>query len=263
MIETFKRDKTMQNPIYGSARTANMALDQGLRNYMLGIYNYMAGGVALTGIVAYFVYAFSVTTDPTLAVMSLGNGVALTSFGRSIFASPLMWLFALSPLAFVMFLSFGINRMNVSTAQILFWAFAAVMGLSMGSIFLIYTATSVARIFFITAASFGALSIYGYTTKRDLSGFGSFLFMGLIGLVIASLVNLFLQSSAMQFALSVISVLIFAGLTAWDTQRLKESYYEVTGAEMVAKASIMGALSLYLDFVNMFMALLRLFGDRR
>jgi FtsH-binding integral membrane protein len=247
---------------YGT-RAADMSVDAGLRAYMLGIYNYMAGGVALTGIVSYLVYMFAVTADPSQAVMTLGNGVALTSFGQTVFASPLMWLFVLSPLAFVLILSFGINRMNVSTAQITFWAFAAVMGLSMGSIFIVYTATSVGRVFFITAATFGALSLYGYTTKRDLSAMGAFMFMGLIGLVIASLVNLFLHSTAMQFVLSVMGVIIFAGLTAWDNQRLKESYYAGMGSELAAKASIMGALSLYLDFINLFQSLLYLMGNRR
>jgi FtsH-binding integral membrane protein len=247
---------------YG-ARTADMSIDAGLRAYMLGIYNYMAGGVALTGLVSYLVYALSVAGDPSQAVITLGNGVALTSFGQAVFASPLMWLIVFSPLAFVLFLSFGIQRMSVSTAQITFWAFAAVMGLSMGSIFLIYTATSIGRVFFITAATFGALSLYGYTTKRDLSAVGSFMFMGLIGIIIAGIVNLFLQSTGMQFVISVMAVIIFAGLTAWDNQRLKESYYAGMDGELAAKASIMGALSLYLDFINLFQSLLYLMGNRR
>lgn len=240
-----------------------MSVDAGLRSYMLGIYNYMAGGIALTGLTAYIVYALSVTADPSQAAAILRESIYLTEFGRVLFLSPLMWLIVLSPLAFIMFLSFGLNRMSVSTAQILFWAFAAVMGLSMGSIFLAYTMTSIGRIFFITAAAFGALSLYGYTTKRDLSAFSSFLIMGLIGIVIAGLVNLFLQSTAMQFVLSVMAVLIFSGLTAWDTQRLKESYYENMGQEAAAKLSIIGALSLYLNFINLFQSLLYLFGDRR
>lgn len=247
---------------YG-ARTADMAIDQGLRRYMLGIYNYMTGGVALTGLVSALVYMFAVAGDGTQAAAVLPNGVALTEFGRTLFTTPLAIVAALSPLAFVLFLSFGINRMSAGTAQLVFWAFAAVMGLSMGSIFLTYTLTSVGRVFFISAATFGALSLYGYTTKRDLTAFGSFLFMGLVGLVIASIVNIFLASSAIQFALSVMGVLIFAGLTAWDTQRLKESYYAGMGTEETTKLSIMGALSLYLDFINLFMSLLRIFGDRR
>lgn len=252
-----------QTPQTYGARTMDMSVDQGLRFYMLGIYNYMAGGIALTGLLAYVVYSLSVAADPSQAVVTLSNGVPLTETGRLLFTGPIMWLVMLSPLAFVMFLSLGINRMSAGTAQLLFWAFAAVMGISMGSIFLAFTTTSVGRIFFITAAAFGALSLYGYTTKRDLSGFGSFLFMGLIGVVIASLVNIFMQSSAMQFVLSVASVLIFSGLTAWDTQRLKEAYYGNMGQEATSKLSIIGALSLYLNFINLFQSLLVLFGDRR
>ena len=248
---------------YGTPATTSMAVDQGLRSYMLGIYNYMAGGVALTGLIAALVFMFAVASDPTQAVGTLPNGIALTEFGRVLFVSPLKWVFALAPLGFVMFLSFGINRMSASTAQLVFWAFAATMGLSMGSIFMSYTFTSIGRIFFISAASFGALSIYGYTTKRDLTAIGSFLIMGLIGIILASLVNLFFQSTALQFALSIIGVLIFAGLTAYDTQRLKESYYVGMDGEMARKQSIMGALTLYLDFINLFLMLLRLFGDRR
>ncbi|MES2906076.1 MAG: Bax inhibitor-1/YccA family protein [Pseudomonadota bacterium] len=247
---------------YGT-RTVDTPVDQGLRAYMLGIYNYMAGGIALTGLMAYLVFSFAVTSDPAQAVATLRDGVYLTQLGSTLFISPLKWVVMLSPLAFVMFLSFGMNRMSVGTAQMLFWAFAAVMGLSMGSIFIVFTTTSIGRVFFITAAAFGALSLYGYTTKRDLSAFGSFLFMGLIGIVIASLVNLFLQSTAMQFVLSVLGVLIFSGLTAWDTQRLKESYYENMGQEAAAKLSIVGALSLYLNFINLFQSLLMIFGDRR
>jgi FtsH-binding integral membrane protein len=173
-----------------------------------------------------------------------------------------MWVVALSPLAFVLVLSFGINKLSVSTAQIVFWAFAAVMGLSLSSIFLVYTDASIAKVFFITAATFGAMSLWGYTTKRDLTGMGSFLMMGLIGLIIAMVVNIFLQSSMLEFAISAIGVLIFVGLTAYDTQRIKESYSASFGTDVLAKGAIMGALSLYLDFINLFMMLLRLFGNR-
>jgi FtsH-binding integral membrane protein len=228
-----------------------VAVDEGLRSYMLGVYNYMAAGVALTGVVAYLTFA-----------MAVQNG-ALTPFGQAIFQSPLRWVVMLAPLGFVLFLGFRIQQMSVGAAQAAFWAFAAVMGLSLSSIFLVYTGQSIAQIFFITAATFGALSLWGYTTKRDLSGWGSFLFMGVVGIVIASLVNLLLQSSGLQFAISVIGVLVFAGLTAYDTQRIKDTYIEFRhDATMVAKGAIMGALSLYLDFINMFIMLLNLFGQR-
>ena len=219
-------------------------IDEGLRSYMLAIYNYMGLGLAITGLTA-----FVVATSPPLMT--------------AIFGTPLKWVVMLAPLAFVFFLSARVSRMSVSAAQLTFWAFAIVMGLSMASIFLVFTGTSIARVFFITAATFGAVSLYGYTTKRDLSQFGSFLIMGLIGIVIASLVNLFLGSSALQFAISVIGVLVFTGLTAWDTQRLKEEYVASVTGELVAKQAIMGALSLYLNFINLFMMLLQLFGQNR
>ncbi len=253
----------MANSPFTGTRTTDMSIDAGLRSYMLGIYNYMAGGVSLTGLFAYLVYAASIATDPSTAAAMLPNGVALTEIGRVLFVSPLRYLIMFSPFAFVLVLNFGINRMSVSTMQLVFWAFAAVMGLSMGSVFLVFTLSSVAQIFFISATAFGALSLYGYTTKRDLSPVGSFLIMGLWGLLLAVIVNYFVQSSAFQFALCVIGVLVFAGLTAWDTQRLKESYHEAMGAEVAAKLSILGALTLYLDFINMFTFLLTLLGDRR
>lgn len=219
-------------------------IDEGLRSYMLSIYNYMGLGLALTGLTA-----FVVATSPTLMAV--------------IFGTPLKWVVMLAPLGFVFFLSARVHRMSVAAAQIAFWAFAIAMGLSLASIFLVFTGTSIARVFFITAATFGAVSLYGYTTKRDLSQFGSFLVMGLIGIVIASLVNLFLGSSALQFAISVIGVLVFTGLTAWDTQRLKEEYVESLGQELIAKNAIMGALSLYLNFINLFVMFLQLFGQNR
>jgi uncharacterized protein len=227
------------------AAGAQVEIDVGLRDYMLRIYNYMASGLALTGIVAYV--------------------AAYSGFIQHIYRTPLMWLVILAPLGFVMVLSYGINRMQASTAQMLFWVFAGVMGLSMATIFLVYTGASIARVFFITAGTFAGMSLYGYTTRRDLSGMGSFLFMGLIGIIIASLVNMFLQSPALYFALSVIGVLVFTGLTAWDTQRIKEMYYayEHADGQTASKTAIMGALSLYLDFINLFMFLLQLFGTRR
>ncbi len=232
------------------ARTG-AAVDEGLRAYMLGVYNYMAAGVALTGITAYLTWSLAVS-----------NG-QLTPFGEALYNSPLKWVVMLAPLGFVLFMSFRAEAMSVGAAQLAFWAFAAVMGISLSSIFLVFTGQSITQIFFVTAATFGALSLWGYTTKRDISGWGSFLFMGLVGVILASIVNIFLQSSGLQFAVSVIGVLVFAGLTAYDTQRIKDTYYAVAGnAELAAKSAIMGALSLYLDFINMFMMLLNLFGNR-
>ena len=229
-------------------------VDAGLRSYMLRIYNYMASGLALTGITA----LLASQSEAFLSAVYHMEGGYITGM------SGLGWLVALAPLGFVLALSFGIQKMKSSTAQMVFWAFAVVMGLSMANIFLLYTGESIARTFFITAGTFGAMSLWGYTTKRDLSGMGSFLFMGLIGLILASVVNIFLQSSMMAFVISVIGVLVFVGLTAYDTQRLKNMYYQISGhGEALAKASIMGALSLYLDFINMFIFLLQLIGDRR
>jgi uncharacterized protein len=243
-------------------RAEAQAIDQGLRAYMLQIYNYMAIGLAITGLAALGVYMLSVTNNPADAVATV-RGIKLTSFGVLMFTTPLKWVFALLPLGFVMVLSFGIERMRPATAQLLFWVFSLAMGISLSTIFLVYTHESIVRVFFITAASFGALSLYGYTTQRDLSAMGSFLMMGVIGLIIASLVNIFLGSSMLQFIVSVLGVLIFAGLTAWDTQRLKSEYiYGRMEGDVAARASIMGALSLYLNFINMFSFLLQLFGNR-
>ncbi len=239
----------------GAARTG-AAVDEGLRAYMQGVYNYMAAGIALTGLTAYVTSAMSIAER-------VGGQIALTPFGEALYNSPLRWVIMLAPLAFVFYLSFRVEKMSVSAAQMAFWLFAAVMGISLSSIFLVFTGQSITQVFFVTAAAFAALSIYGYTTKKDLTGWGSFLFMGLIGIIIAGLVNLFLQSSAMQFAISAVGVLVFAGLTAYDTQRIKDTYYMVAGdATMAAKSAIMGALSLYLDFINMFISLLNLFGNR-
>jgi uncharacterized protein len=218
-------------------------IDAGLRAHMQRIYGYMAGGLALTGLVAYL--------------------AAASGFYQSIAATPLIWLVMLAPLGFVLVLSFGIQRMAAGTAMLLFWLYAAVMGLSLGGIFLVFTGESIARVFFITAATFGAMSLYGYTTRSDLSRFGSFLMMGLIGIVIASLVNIFLGSSALQFAISIIGVIVFVGLTAYDAQRIKEMYLESDTGEIAGKKAVLGALALYLDFINLFMILLQLFGQRR
>jgi hypothetical protein len=219
-------------------------IDVGLRQYMLQVYNYMASGIALTGIFAYL----------TASYEPLRN---------AIFGTPLMWVVMLAPLGAVFFLSFSINRIKFSTAQAVFWIYAALMGLSLSSIFLVFTGASVARVFFITAGTFGAMSLYGYTTKRDLAAFGSFLTMGLIGIVLASIVNIFLGSTGLQFAISVIGVLVFTGLTAWDTQRIKELYSALDDSEIHGKKALMGALTLYLDFINLFIMLMQLLGNRR
>jgi uncharacterized protein len=234
------------DPRFAQAGVAVGATDEGLRSFMLAVYNYMGLGLAITGLVA-----FVISSSPALYM--------------PIFGTPLKWVAMLAPLGFVFFLSARIQSMSASAAQITFWLFAAVMGVSMASIFLIYTGESIARVFFITAATYGAVSLYGYTTKRDLSGMGSFLFMGLIGIIIASVVNIFLASSALQFAVSVIGVLVFTGLTAWDTQRLKNEYIgglRHAGADVATKGAVMGALSLYLNFINLFTMLLQLFGNR-
>ena len=245
----------------GYARAGRAEIDLGLRSYMLGVYNNMVIGLALTGLVALGVHMLAVAPERSQAVAQLGH-TYLTSFGAAIYLSPLRWLVILAPLAFVLFFSFRISQMSASSARGLFFAFAAAMGLSLSSILLIYTGTSVARAFFVTAAAFGGLSLYGYTTKRDLSPIGSFLVMGLIGLVIASLVNLFVQSTGFQFALSILSVLIFSGLTAWDTQAIKEMYFASDDYEVATKKSVNGALMLYLDFINIFQSLLYLTGSR-
>jgi uncharacterized protein len=221
-------------------------IDVGLRDYMLRIYNYMASALALTGIVAW--------------VAASGGR---DSFIAHIYHTPIMWLVILAPLGLVMVMSYGLNRLSLPAAQGLFWLYAALMGLSMSTIFLVYTGESIARVFFITAGTFAAMSLYGYTTRRDLSQLGSLLFMGLIGIVIAMLVNIFLQSAAITWAISVIGVLVFTGLTAYDTQSIKQMYYEGDGPEIAGKKSIMGALRLYLDFINLFMMLLRLMGSAR
>ena len=233
------------------------AFDAGLRAHMLRVYNIMASGLALTGIVAVVVAQMSMVTGPS------GNLVGLTEFGQTLFMTPLKWVVMLGPLAFIMFLSFKIESMAASTAQAIFWAFAAVMGISLSTIFIQFTGASVARVFFITSATFAGMSLYGYTTHKDLSGWGSFLFMGLIGIIIASVVNIFVGSSALQFAISVIGVLVFVGLTAYDTQKIKQEYAENFDGETKSKLAIMGALRLYLDFINLLIMLLHLFGQRR
>ena len=233
------------------ARSSSGEIDLGLKAYMNKVYSFMAVGLALTGVIAHLTstMAFDFRTN------------TMTAFGNAIYGSPLAFVIMLAPLGFIIALNMGIAKMKESTVQVLFWAFAAVMGLSLSSIFIQYTGESVARVFFISAGAFGALSLYGYTTKKDLTGWGSFLFIGLIGILIASIVNIFVASSALQFGISVIGVLVFAGLTAYDTQRIKAMYFDNSGQE--GKKAIMGALTLYLDFINLFIMLIQLFGQRR
>ncbi len=227
-----------------SGTRTGAGINEGLRSYMLGIYNYMTLGLGITGLVA-----FLTASSPTML--------------QAIYGTPLQWVVLLAPLGLVMYLSARIESMRASTAQILFWVYSALMGVSISFIFLAYTGTSVARVFFITAGTFAAMSIYGYTTRRDLTGLGSFMFMGLIGIIIASIVNLFLASSALDFMISVIGVAVFTGLTAYDTQSIKASYSAQDSGEIAAKKSVIGALRLYLDFINLFLMLLRLLGNRR
>jgi FtsH-binding integral membrane protein len=233
------------NPGYrmGAGVQAGSAYDEGLRQHMLRVYNYMGLGLVVTGLVAFFV-----ASTPALYV--------------PIFSSPLKWVVMLAPLAFVMLFSFKMQTMSAASAQAMFWAFCAVMGLSLASVFLVFTGTSIARTFFIAATMFGATSLYGYTTRRDLTQFSSFLIMGLIGVVIASIVNIFLGSTALQFAISVIGIAVFFGLTAWDTQTIKEQYAENFDAESRQKLAVFGAFSLYLNFINIFQLLLNFTGER-
>lgn len=227
----------------GATVRSGEVFDAGLRRYMLSIYNYMASGVLLSGIVALL--------------------FATTGAAAAVFGTPLRWLVALAPLAFVMIMSFGINRLSTTAVRGLFWAFSVVMGMSLSSIFFVYTGPSIAATFFATAGAFAGLSLFGYTTKKSLSGMGTFLIMGLVGILIASLVNIFLQSPGLAWGISFLGVLIFAGLTAYDTQRLKDQYAYLAGTEFAGKAVVMGALTLYLDFINMFTFLLQFMGDRR
>lgn len=236
----------------GAAGARSAAYDAGLRAYMLRVYNYMGGALALTGVLAWLAANSNFFLN-LMYNMEQGGGM-----------TPIGWIIALAPLGIVFYLSFRVDRLSYSAAQTWFWAFAGLMGLSLSSVFLAYTGTSIARVFFITAGTFGAMSLYGYTTKRDLTSWGSFLFMGLIGLIIASIVNIFLQSTTLHYILGAVGVLIFVGLTAYDTQKIKSVYYSVAGnAEALGKAAVMGALNLYLDFINLFLMLLRFFGERR
>jgi len=241
--------------IQSKVRTAEThVIDEGLRAYMLKVYNYMGSALLVTGIVALLTFKF--------AVLSL-SPLQFTPLGNSLYSSGLAWIVMLAPLGVVIYMSFGIAKMSVSKAQTVFWIFAALMGLSLSSIFVVYTETSITRVFFITAGTFGSMSIYGYTTKRDLTKLGSFLMMGLIGIIIASIVNIFMKSTMMYFVISILGVLIFVGLTAYDTQKIKNMYLVSDSGEIMGKKAVMGALTLYLDFINLFIMLLRLFGQRR
>ena len=240
-----------------AAQQSTAVTDEGLRAYMLKVYNYMATGILMTGIIALITFKMSVVTD------SSGSIIGLTQVGNAIYMSGLKWLVMLAPLGIVFYMSFGINKMSAAKAQTTFWIFAALMGLSLSSILLVYTGMSITRVFFICSATFGAMSIYGYTTKRDLTKLGSFLMMGLIGIIIASIVNIFMKSSMMYFVISILGVLIFVGLTAYDTQKIKNMYAASDTGELMGKKAVMGALTLYLDFINLFIMLLRRFGQRR
>jgi len=242
--------------VRGAAAEAG-TIDAGLRAYMLRVYNYMFLALVVTGLTAYWVYSLSVTADPET------GRLALTGIGQALFGSPLRWVLMLSPLAVVIFINARLNRMSLGGAQAAFWVFSGLIGVSMATIFLLFTASSIAQVFFITAAAFGGLSLYGYTTKRSLSGIGSFLIMGVWGLIIASVVNMFMHSGMISWIVSLAGVGIFAGLTAYDTQRIKDMYTAGDDGTVTGKKAILGSLALYLDFINMFQFLLMLVGNRR
>jgi FtsH-binding integral membrane protein len=244
-------------PARGFTADRAVAIDAGLRAYMIRVYNYMAGGVALTGVLAWLTFNLAVVQSPGGAI------TGLTPLGQALFGSPLMWGVMLAPLARVFFLSFRIGPIQAGTARMLFFVYAALVGVSLATIFMVYTHTSITRVFFISAVSFGALSLYGYTTQRDLSGLGSFLIMGLVGVLLAGIVNIFLQSGMLAFVISAVGVLVFAGLTAYDTQNIKEMYDPMDDGTVAGRKAVMGALRLYLDFLNLFLMLLQLLGDRR
>ena len=260
--ETMSDFRNYQTRMATAGSRTDASIDEGLRAYMLKVYNLMALGLVITGLAALGTMTLATTNDPATAVATMGNGKMLTSLGVALYGSPLKWVVMLAPLGMVFFLSARIQSMSVSGAQTAFWVFAGLMGLSLSSIFLVYTSASIVQTFFITATAFGALSLVGYTTKRDLTAMGTFLTMGVIGLLIAMVVNIFLQSPALQFAISAIGVLVFAGLTAYDTQKIKEMYWEGDDTLVAGRKAIMGALTLYLDFINLFTFLLSFLGNR-
>ncbi|SLN47356.1 Inner membrane protein YbhL [Roseivivax jejudonensis] len=256
---------------YNTARAGTRAgvgsaqIDEGLRAHMNKVYGTMSIGTFITFLAAWAISGLATTTDPSAAAAQIGADTYLTGLGQAIYASPLRWVIMFAPLIFVFGFSAGINRMSAATAQTVFYAFAAVMGLSISSIFLVFTGYSIVQVFLVTSIAFAGLSLWGYTTKKDISGWGSFLIMGVIGLIVASIINIFLASPAIAFAVSILGVLIFAGLTAYDTQQIKNEYLEHArhgDSEWLGKSAIMGALRLYLDFINMFMFLLQLLGNR-
>jgi FtsH-binding integral membrane protein len=249
----------------GQVGTRTSAIDEGLRAHMNKVYGTMSVGMLITALAAWAISGLAVTTDPAAAVAQIGSGKYLTQFGATLYMSPLKWVVMFAPLAFVFGFSAMINRMSAATAQLVFYAFAATMGVSISSIFLVFTGFSIIQTFLVTAVAFAGLSLWGYTTKKDISGWGSFLIMGVIGLLVASIVNIFLGSGIVQLAISAIGVLIFAGLTAYDTQKIKTDYIahaQHGDSEWLGKSAIMGALNLYLDFINMFMFLLQFLGNR-
>ena len=256
-MSDFDRNLAAARPGY---RTDQVAIDAGLRAYMIRVYNYMASGVALTGVVAWLTYQ---AAGGDAIQVSGGQITGLTSFGQAVFSGPLTIVLLLGTLGLVFFMSYRINRLSVGSALSLFFIYAGLLGLALASVFLLYTGASITRVFFISAATFGATSLYGYTTQRDLTGVGSFMFMGLIGIIIASLVNIFLHSSGLDWVISVLGVLIFTGLTAYDTQNIKEMYSPMDDGTVAGRKAVMGALRLYLDFINLFLYLLRFMGDRR
>ncbi|MDW4550300.1 Bax inhibitor-1/YccA family protein [Defluviimonas sp. D31] len=249
----------------GRVGARTLAIDEGLRAHMNKVYGLMSVGMLLTAAAAWAIAGLSVTTDPSLAAAQIGADKYLTGFGAALYLSPLKWVVMFAPLAFVFGFAAMINRMSAATAQLVFYSFAVVMGVSISSIFLVFTGMSIVQTFLVTAIAFAGLSLWGYTTKKDISGWGSFLIMGVIGLIVASIVNIFLGSGTVQLAISALGVLIFAGLTAYDTQNIKNTYIahaQHGDAEWLGKSAIMGALNLYLDFINMFMFLLQFLGNR-
>lgn len=260
--ETMSDFRNYQTRMATAGSRTDASIDEGLRAYMLKVYNLMALGLAITGLAAFGTMMLATTNDPATAVATMGNGKMLTSLGVALYGSPLKWVVMLAPIGMVFFLSARIQSMSTSGAQTAFWVFAGLMGLSLSSIFLVYTSASIVQTFFVTAAAFGSLSLFGYTTKRDLTAMGSFLIMGVFGILIAMVVNIFLQSSALQFAISAIGVLVFSGLTAYDTQKIKEMYFEGDDVLVSGRKAIMGALTLYLDFINLFTFLLQFLGNR-
>lgn len=260
--DTMSDFRNYQTRMATAGSRTDASIDEGLRAYMLKVYNLMALGLVITGLAAFGTMMLATTNDPATAVATMGNGKMLTSLGVALYGSPLKWVVMLAPIGMVFFLSARIQSMSTSGAQTAFWVFAGLMGLSLSSVFLVYTSASIVQTFFVTAAAFGALSLFGYTTKRDLTAMGSFLIMGVFGILIAMVVNIFLQSSALQFAISAIGVLVFSGLTAYDTQKIKEMYFDGDDALVSGRKAIMGALTLYLDFINLFSFLLSFLGNR-